>query len=141
MLKRIGDYLFWASVYSPENKEKHTASISSDCDTGEYQLCINLGTKDKRKAPKAAEKILRTLARKGTTPMDTHWRTRFERFVIRVQDLAEAAIDEDLSQVPESPISTSSELFISNNWDICDNEAKAKELWPDRYQRYVRADT
>lgn len=56
--EKIGNVRFYPSTYSPEPGEADVA-FSSDCDTGEYLLTINLGTKDDALAIERGRRIVR----------------------------------------------------------------------------------
>lgn len=58
MIEKIGNVRFFASTYSPDEGEADV-HFSHDCDTGECQLVINLGTKEEALAVERGRRIVR----------------------------------------------------------------------------------
>lgn len=72
------------------------------------------------------------------SPSEAIWRSRFQCLCSYLEDISIEMKNAGLETPTEYPISTSEELFISYCWDVVDTEAKAKELFGGRYERWVR---
>lgn len=68
------------------------------------------------------------------------WQQRYMKLLSKVQEALDVG-DFALDEVPPEPASASEEVFISNDLQVCDNEAFAQNHWGEgRYRRFVLAD-
>lgn len=72
--------------------------------------------------------------------MNDLWKQRYEELTLSIRDLIEDT-RLDFDEVPVEPISVSDYFYISNDWQICDNEEYAIEHWgPGKYAKYSKCD-